>query len=1097
MLLGVMTLVASSAWAAAGDETVNADIDFSNAIADGIVKGTVNQIAIGTGGADSYIQDGVLRLGDHSSIVTIAESERAGSRDQIVIKFDMAWGNKNGMGSGFRLKDADGGEIASFQFARWDGSNTNANTLGINMSGLFGSAYNNAPILDRATTFTLTVDYATKTIKSNLSCPNPNAKKDFSVSLTNTNPIATFEVFAYNVGGNPERTSSFDNLTITTIEGNYDVQSAEYTVNFVDEEGTIKSETRTGDVGSDIALMAGDTQDQVIDGVKYIYVSNDAEGKTVAEDGSTVVTVTFRKAEEWSYTVNAMSGENVLKTLVTGTVSEGDAVSFKYPQYLAVDGDLYQSSKQSSNPWWGKSFTPDADNEIVTVDYTKTEESNIVFCEEGENIESLSAVTSGNTDIRASNGAGGYAAEDAVITTLVPGKYKIYSATYGNAGTTFNFTVGEETVLTISTSGNPVHTASDEFEVTEETNLIVPKAGNGGNSPKSIDYIIIQKTGDVEVTTKTIGLNPNIWDVEDATERYAAYVWKGEGTAKVEKWIDFAEVDGALAATIPDYYTGLILVRLDGATTENNWENKWNQTDDIDFTAIADGTVFTITGWGEGENAKSTYTTEEVTIDLTALKEKLAKATELAKLLDVDTAEAEALLVNPDATEGQLTDALQSVVTASITKAQELIALAKKFFAKFDNTAGEALAPFFAATEEALAGTDFDAMYNAAMALFAQGLVEGQSALTKVNEYLAKMENETVNNDLEAINTAIAANNLQDLLDALRQMKADLPGAAQTYAAQVQALIDAGKEAGKDVSAMETALSNAMTAYLKYQMKKADLVDVGFALYELIKAVEAYKTVVIESLAIVGDFLGLEATEEDANPNWNPANGWAMTQDTENPTIWTLVKEFTAEAKTYEYKATANGNWEDYVLPPGDNDSYTFETAGNYILTFTADTENHELTLVVEKVEEPVLYYLVGTMTDWVDDGVKEELILEKNEEAEEGVEEYIITLDFEANAQFKIVKPEGEDYVWYPDGNNNNYVIEEAGNYTVYFRPNGDGGSDWHYGVIYVVNNTTTGINALNANTQNAVIYNLAGQKVMKAQKGLYIVNGKKVLVK
>ena len=110
----------------------------------------------------------------------------------------------------------------------------------------------------------------------------------------------------------------------------------------------------------------------------------------------------------------------------------------------------------------------------------------------------------------------------------------------------------------------------------------------------------------------------------------------------------------------------------------------------------------------------------------------------------------------------------------------------------------------------------------------------------------------------------------------------------------------------------------------------------------------------ITSMAIVGDFLGLEATEEDENPNWNPANGWAMKQDSENPAIWTLTKLFVAEAKTYYYKATANGNWDDYVLPAGDNADYNFDTsdlgAGKYVLTFTVNTEEHTIVLDAQKV---------------------------------------------------------------------------------------------------------------------------------------------------
>jgi hypothetical protein len=41
------------------------------------------------------------------------------------------------------------------------------------------------------------------------------------------------------------------------------------------------------------------------------------------------------------------------------------------------------------------------------------------------------------------------------------------------------------------------------------------------------------------------------------------------------------------------------------------------------------------------------------------------------------------------------------------------------------------------------------------------------------------------------------------------------------------------------------------------------------------------------------------------------------------------------------------------------------------------------------------------------------------------------------------------------------------------------------------------TGINSINANNSNAPVYNLAGQRVSKAQKGVYIQNGKKVAVK
>lgn len=91
---------------------------------------------------------------------------------------------------------------------------------------------------------------------------------------------------------------------------------------------------------------------------------------------------------------------------------------------------------------------------------------------------------------------------------------------------------------------------------------------------------------------------------------------------------------------------------------------------------------------------------------------------------------------------------------------------------------------------------------------------------------------------------------------------------------------------------------------------------------------------------IVGSIPGL-SWDEDA----------VMTQDEENPMVFTLVKDATVEAGVeYEYKLRADGAWGlayKYQLPAGDdNYKYTFEKAGTYTLTFTADVAEH--TLVME-----------------------------------------------------------------------------------------------------------------------------------------------------
>ena len=96
-------------------------------------------------------------------------------------------------------------------------------------------------------------------------------------------------------------------------------------------------------------------------------------------------------------------------------------------------------------------------------------------------------------------------------------------------------------------------------------------------------------------------------------------------------------------------------------------------------------------------------------------------------------------------------------------------------------------------------------------------------------------------------------------------------------------------------------------------------------------------------------------------------------------------------------------------------------------------------------------YYVVGNFTNWsTNDAYKMTLNTGCT-----STTEYMLTLDLAADAQFKVVKDDGQGQTWYPDGMGNNYgengELSGAGKYTVYFRPNGDGNPDWFYSVMYV----------------------------------------------
>ena len=401
-----------------------------------------------------------------------------------------------------------------------------------------------------------------------------------------------------------------------------------------------------------------------------------------------------------------------------------------------------------------------------------------------------------------------------------------------------------------------------------------------GNAVKQIN---IYGEGEAEVTKKTIALMPGVWDLDGAT--FAAYAWAGEENV----WFPFVELSGVYATQIPDTFTGITLVRLKPATDETydsenyglNWNNKWNQTDDIDFTAIADHTVFTITGWGEGEG-NSTYTAATA---VETAKAALQNFVTVAQKLGIDTTDAEALLASDEATVEQINAAMQTLLVALQQKAGDVVAMLKAFFAQFDTEAATALADYFTAAETALAGTDYDAMREATTALAVKCLEEGKSAMEKVDNYLRKMEDETVNADLDAAKAAIASitdpNEILGLIPVIEKLKDDMTPAVMTYLAGVGTLISEGAAAGKDVSAVQTAYTNVLTLAVNYNAGTATLVEMGTALYELIKAVEAYKAaaerIVFPDNAVVFDFEAAAAAEENpANKNGSAANGQAF-----------------------------------------------------------------------------------------------------------------------------------------------------------------------------------------------------------------------------
>lgn len=314
--------------------------------------------------------------------------------------------------------------------------------------------------------------------------------------------VIGFAIFTYT--GRQQQISDIK-LTIEAIDAS---ASSTYTVKYVDANGSeLKpSETRSESIGASATVTDTDkasiyNEDRT---AKYIYVGDDAAGQTIKGDGSTVITVTFREAAIWNYTINAVDGDgNLLKALKNGTNFEAETFDVAYGAYINVDGTIYKSSKLSSDKkGYYFSMTLSEDNLTKDVTFTASDITGVVYFSEAEDIDGLTLTNNSNTFIRSSNGASAYAADgDVVFTRLPNGKYKIATVICDaskNAGSVWNFKAGDNSVFEFTASSvNWSEGTSEEFELNQaSTDIALVK--NGGNN-QGVDLIYIIKTGDAEL----------------------------------------------------------------------------------------------------------------------------------------------------------------------------------------------------------------------------------------------------------------------------------------------------------------------------------------------------------------------------------------------------------------------------------------------------------------------------------------------------------------------------------------------------------------------------------------------------------------------
>ena len=94
-------------------------------------------------------------------------------------------------------------------------------------------------------------------------------------------------------------------------------------------------------------------------------------------------------------------------------------------------------------------------------------------------------------------------------------------------------------------------------------------------------------------------------DWADWPAKYAIYYFNDTENGWSEFMTEVEGEDNTYTATIPVGYSKVIFVRLDGAATEANWDNKWSQT--VNLTIPEGKNHFTVTSGGTGSECDGTW----------------------------------------------------------------------------------------------------------------------------------------------------------------------------------------------------------------------------------------------------------------------------------------------------------------------------------------------------------------------------------------------------------------------------------------------------------------------------------------------------------
>ena len=190
-----------------------------------------------------------------------------------------------------------------------------------------------------------------------------------------------------------------------------------------------------------------------------------------------------------------------------------------------------------------------------------------------------------------------------------------------------------------------------------------------------------------------------------------------------------------------------------------------------------------------------------------------------------------------------------------------------------------------------------------------------------------------------------------------------------------------------------------------------------------------------------------------------------MTQDADNENIYTLVVEdFEATAEGYQYKLRKNHQWGEGEIPATGNYTWNPEEVGaTYDLTFTFNLSEGTLTLDAVKQSAPIV---LDTEALDAEIAAAEDLI--KDVDQTEGPAKTLADA-IAAAKEAKSAATTQDDITT---------ALQTLQTAVAAYK-------------------TTTGINTIKLNPADGIIYDLSGRRVLNPAKGIYIQNGRRVVIK